>query len=196
MSVTVKIPTQLRAATGGEAEVEVSGATVGEALDALFELTASYGRGSPRTARYAASSTSTSAKRTSVQRGLRDGARRGRRGADPSRCRRRLLKAAGSHPLRRARDPVARENRVDAEGAGRDRWTPDSLARDRHLRGAGIRALPARHRVPGRDGRGVRRRRGMARAGSRSSASIPASTRRPGAGLRGSRSCSTTRPSA
>jgi sulfur-carrier protein len=36
MSVTVKIPTQLRAATGGEADVEVDGATVGEALDAVF----------------------------------------------------------------------------------------------------------------------------------------------------------------
>jgi len=35
-SVTVKIPTQLRAATGGQAEVEVSGGTVGEALDAVF----------------------------------------------------------------------------------------------------------------------------------------------------------------
>jgi molybdopterin synthase sulfur carrier subunit len=37
MSVTVKIPTQLRTATGGEAEVVVSGATVGEVLDAVFE---------------------------------------------------------------------------------------------------------------------------------------------------------------
>jgi MoaD family protein len=37
MAVTVKIPTQLRAATGGESEVEVEGATVGEALEALFE---------------------------------------------------------------------------------------------------------------------------------------------------------------
>jgi molybdopterin synthase sulfur carrier subunit len=36
MPVTVKIPTQLRAATGGQAEVEVSGGTVGEALDAVF----------------------------------------------------------------------------------------------------------------------------------------------------------------
>jgi sulfur-carrier protein len=36
MSVTVKIPTQLRAATGGQAEVEVSGANVGEVLDAVF----------------------------------------------------------------------------------------------------------------------------------------------------------------
>ena len=40
MSVTVKIPTQLRAATGGEAEVEVDGSNVGEALDAVF---AAYG---------------------------------------------------------------------------------------------------------------------------------------------------------
>ena len=37
MSITVKIPTQLRAATGGEAEVQVDGATVGEALDAVFD---------------------------------------------------------------------------------------------------------------------------------------------------------------
>ncbi|HYJ22570.1 MAG TPA: ubiquitin-like small modifier protein 1 [Solirubrobacterales bacterium] len=37
MSVTVKIPTQLRAATGGQSEVEVSGATVGEVLDAVFD---------------------------------------------------------------------------------------------------------------------------------------------------------------
>lgn len=37
MSVTVKIPTQLRAATGGQAEVEVNGDTVGEALDAVFD---------------------------------------------------------------------------------------------------------------------------------------------------------------
>lgn len=38
MPVTVKIPTQLRAATGGDAEVEVEGASVGEALDAVFEM--------------------------------------------------------------------------------------------------------------------------------------------------------------
>jgi molybdopterin synthase sulfur carrier subunit len=37
MAVTVKIPTQLRATTGGEGEIEVDGATVGEALDAVFE---------------------------------------------------------------------------------------------------------------------------------------------------------------
>jgi molybdopterin synthase sulfur carrier subunit len=36
MSVTVKIPTQLRVATGGQAEVEVDGSNVGEALDAVF----------------------------------------------------------------------------------------------------------------------------------------------------------------
>ena len=37
MAVTVKIPTQLRAAAGGESELEVDGATVGEVLDALFD---------------------------------------------------------------------------------------------------------------------------------------------------------------
>ena len=37
MSVAVKIPTALRAATGGESEVSVEGATVSEVLDALFE---------------------------------------------------------------------------------------------------------------------------------------------------------------
>ena len=36
MSVTVKIPTQLRAATGGESDLEVEGSTVGEALDAVY----------------------------------------------------------------------------------------------------------------------------------------------------------------
>jgi sulfur-carrier protein len=37
MPVTVKIPTQLRAVTGGESEVDVEGSTVGQALDAVFE---------------------------------------------------------------------------------------------------------------------------------------------------------------
>jgi sulfur-carrier protein len=37
MAVKVKIPTQLRTAAGGESELEVDGATVGEVLDALFE---------------------------------------------------------------------------------------------------------------------------------------------------------------
>jgi MoaD family protein len=37
MAVRVKIPTQLRAAAGGEAETEVDGATVQEVLDGLFE---------------------------------------------------------------------------------------------------------------------------------------------------------------
>lgn len=36
MAIKVKIPAQLRAATGGEGEVEVQGGTVGEALDAVF----------------------------------------------------------------------------------------------------------------------------------------------------------------
>ncbi|MGH2962775.1 MAG: ubiquitin-like small modifier protein 1 [Solirubrobacterales bacterium] len=37
MAVTVKIPAQLRVVTDGEGEVEVEGATVGEALEALFD---------------------------------------------------------------------------------------------------------------------------------------------------------------
>jgi sulfur-carrier protein len=37
MSVNVKIPSQLRAATDGESELSVEGGTVGEALDAVFE---------------------------------------------------------------------------------------------------------------------------------------------------------------
>jgi sulfur-carrier protein len=37
VTVTIKIPAQLRAATGGEDELEVEGATVGEALDAVFD---------------------------------------------------------------------------------------------------------------------------------------------------------------
>lgn len=36
MAVTVKIPTQLRAAAGGEAETSVDGATVREVLDGLY----------------------------------------------------------------------------------------------------------------------------------------------------------------
>jgi MoaD family protein len=37
MAVSVKIPTQLRAATEGESSAKVDGATVGEVLDALYE---------------------------------------------------------------------------------------------------------------------------------------------------------------
>jgi len=37
MAVSVKIPTQLRQATEGEAEAKVHGSTVGEVLDALYE---------------------------------------------------------------------------------------------------------------------------------------------------------------
>jgi molybdopterin synthase sulfur carrier subunit len=37
MSVRVKIPTQLREATEGEATASVDGATVGEVLDALYD---------------------------------------------------------------------------------------------------------------------------------------------------------------
>ena len=37
MAITVKIPTQLRAATDGESTAEVAGSTVGEVLDSLYE---------------------------------------------------------------------------------------------------------------------------------------------------------------
>jgi len=37
MTAVVKIPTQLRAAAGGETETEIDGATVQEVLDGLFE---------------------------------------------------------------------------------------------------------------------------------------------------------------
>ena len=37
MAVKVKLPTQLRAAAGGESQVTVEGATVGEVLDALYD---------------------------------------------------------------------------------------------------------------------------------------------------------------
>jgi MoaD family protein len=36
VSVTVKIPAQLRGVTDGEGEIEVDGGTVGEALDEVF----------------------------------------------------------------------------------------------------------------------------------------------------------------
>jgi len=36
MAISVKIPSQLRDATGGEALAEVDGSTVGEVLDALY----------------------------------------------------------------------------------------------------------------------------------------------------------------
>ncbi|HVP03661.1 MAG TPA: ubiquitin-like small modifier protein 1 [Solirubrobacteraceae bacterium] len=37
MAVTVKLPTQLRAAAGGQGQVRVEGATVGEVLESLFD---------------------------------------------------------------------------------------------------------------------------------------------------------------
>lgn len=37
MAVTVKIPTQLRAAAGGASEAELEGATVREVLDSLYQ---------------------------------------------------------------------------------------------------------------------------------------------------------------
>ena len=167
MAVTVKIPTQLRAATGGEAEVEVSGSTVGEVLDAVFEAHGDLREritqdGDLR--RFV--NVYVTGEDIRFQQGLADADRRRRRGHDPARApspAAELDEATGRHPLRRPRDAAAGADRDGAEGAGRDRRPADPLARDRDLRGAGLRALPARHRLPGRDGRGVRRRRGLAR---------------------------------
>ena len=100
------------------------------------------------------------------------------------------------HSLRRSRDAAAGADRDGAEGAGRDRRPADPLACDRDLCGAGVRALPACHRLPGRDGGGVRRRQRLGRTGWRSSASTPASTRRPAGGIARSASGSEVRPSA
>ena len=67
MAVVVKIPTQLRAAAGGEAETEVDGATVQEVLDGLFERHDELRAASPTTtARCGASSTSMWPARTSA----------------------------------------------------------------------------------------------------------------------------------
>ncbi|HVT41348.1 MAG TPA: ubiquitin-like small modifier protein 1 [Acidimicrobiales bacterium] len=43
MSLTIRIPTQLRTLTGGAGEVEVEGATVGDALKALDAAHAGFG---------------------------------------------------------------------------------------------------------------------------------------------------------
>jgi molybdopterin converting factor small subunit len=38
MAITVKLPTQLRDAAGGAAQLQVEGATVGDALESVFAL--------------------------------------------------------------------------------------------------------------------------------------------------------------
>ena len=58
--------------------------------------------------------------------------------------------------------PGLSEHRVDPQAAGRDRRAADRLARDPDLHRAGVRAVPAAHRVPGRADRGVHRRRALA----------------------------------
>ena len=67
MTVVVKIPTQLRAAAGGEAEASSTAHRAGGAGRRCSSATASCARASPtRTARCAASSTSTSPAKTSA----------------------------------------------------------------------------------------------------------------------------------
>ena len=145
--VTVKIPTQLRAATGGEAEVEVEGGTVGEALDAVFDAARR-----PARADHPGRRPAPLRQRLRLRRGHplparpRDRGQRRRRGHDPpggSRAGERV-KPPVVDPLRRARDPAARADRVGPEGAGRDRRPADPLARDPDLRRPGLRPLPAR----------------------------------------------------
>ncbi len=105
MAVVVKIPTQLRAAAGGEAETEVDGATVQEVLDGLFE------RHDELRARLydddgacGASSTSTSPGKTSAfSTAWRRPSRTARSFDDPARrCSRRLAKGAPLAMLRSA----------------------------------------------------------------------------------------------
>ena len=68
MAVVVKIPTQLRAATGGVSEASVEGATVQEVLDGLFDRYAELREriADERRRRCAASSTCTWPAKTSA----------------------------------------------------------------------------------------------------------------------------------
>ena len=211
MAVTVKIPAQLRGVTEGEGEIEVEGATVGEALDAVFDAARRASRADHR-GRGAAQVR----ERLRLGRGhplpgrARDRAHRRRRGDDPARRRRRLNRAwtrrselrlagsipysrrpwkagAGGDPLRRTRHPPAGAHARDPQGAGRDRRHADPLARDPDLRRPGLSPLPAAHRLPGRDDRGVRGDDADGRSRSRSSASTRGSTPPPGAGSRRAR---------
>ena len=98
MAVLVKIPTQLRAAAGGEAEAQVDGATVQEVLDGLFDALRRAARADLRRGRLAA------ALRQRVPRRRRhplpgrpaDAGRRRRRADDPAGGRGRLTRAAAS----------------------------------------------------------------------------------------------------
>ena len=127
MAVTVKIPAQLRAVTGGASEVEVDGETVGEALDAVFDRARRPARADHRGRRPAPVR-----QRLRLGRGHplpgrpRDPARRRRRGDDPPGRRRwRALAPAADLPVvilcggRGTR--LQEQNARDPEGAGRDR---------------------------------------------------------------------------
>src|SRR3954465_8770377 len=169
MSVTVKIPTQLRAATGGQAELEVEGGTVGEVLDAVFDA---HGGLRDRITqdgdlrRFV--NVYVSGEDIRFQQGLETsindgdevtilpavaGGRSPFRPLGPYRGHNLgLSEATRRHSLRRPRDAAARADRVGAEGAGRDRRPADPLARDSDLRGAGVRPLPAGNGLHGRRG--------------------------------------------
>ena len=158
MAVTVKIPTQLRAATGGEARGR------GRGLDRRRGARRGLRRARrPARADHPGRRPAPLRQRLRLRRGHplpgrpRDLDQRRRRGDDPARRRRRLTLSSAPEPRRRATVAIlcggrghaaAGADRVDAEGAGRDRRPADPLARDPDLRGAGVRPLPARDRLP------------------------------------------------
>ena len=198
MAVTVKIPAQLRAATGGEGEIEV------EAVDRR--------RGARRRLRRSTTdlreritedgdlrrfvNVYVSGEDIRFQDGLEttidDGDEVTILPAVAGGCSRRASAEAldggrsRRDPLRRPRYAAAGADPRDPEGAGRDRRPADPLARDPDLRRAGLRPLPARDRLPRRDDRRVRRRRELARRGRGRVRRHRRSTRRPAAGSRSS----------
>ena len=182
MPVKVKIPAQLRPATGGEGEIEVeAGDGRRRARRRLREARR------PAGADHRGRRSAPLRERLRLRRGHplpgrpRDDDRRRRRGDDPARGRRRLSAGAGvperaesrRDPLRGSRHAAAGAHPRDPEGAGRDRRTADRLARHPDLCGARLPPVPAADRLPRRDDRGLRRRRALARRRHRR---VPADT--------------------
>ena len=196
MGVTVKIPTQLRAATGGESEVEVEGATVGEASTPSSPPTATCASGSPRTAPAPLRQRLRLRRGHPLPAGPRDGDQRGRRGHHFPRRRRRLTgeldAPVGARAHRSMKPPVV----ILCGGRGtrlreRTESVPKPLVEiggrpilwhvigiyaaqgfERFVLATGYLGEMVEEFVAGRTGPG----------GHRSSASRRASTRRPGAG--------------
>src|SRR4051794_7055753 len=66
-------------------------------------------------------------------------------------------------PVWRPRNSLAREDRVDPEGPGRDRWAPDPLARHLDLQLPGLLPVPAADRIQGGADRELGRHQPVAR---------------------------------